>query len=233
MFEIKKQFPKYYRYNGRKISKTLSDNKISIINNYYKIYSIDELVINFYEKEQKSELKFNNKFKEVNLEVGFGDGEYLINSAISNPDILYIGSEVYINGLAKVLLKITEHKLKNLLICGLNFTYLMGSIKKKTINKLFIINPDPWKKKRHVKRRLINHHTIVEFSNLVSRTNSIFITTDSVNYLQHVRDVLNSNENLRENYKIKTLSNDDKLYRISRYQRKAIEMGKNIYLITL
>ena len=77
------------------------------------------------------------------MEVGFGNGEYLIHNAINNPNFLYIGSEVYINGLAKVLKFIIQFNIDNIKLCGLNFSYLLKSIKSETIDEIIVINPDP------------------------------------------------------------------------------------------
>ena len=55
-----------------------------------------------------------NTFSKVNLEIGFGNGDFLVKSANSKPEELFIGVEVYINGIAKVLRAISTDKLKNI-----------------------------------------------------------------------------------------------------------------------
>ena len=95
-------------------------------------------------------------------------GEHLIESALSNPKVLFVGSEVYVNGVAKVLKQILEKDIKNIRLCGMNFVYLLNILNQNSIDELKIINPDPWHKKRHFKRRLINLENILSSSDTTS-----------------------------------------------------------------
>ena len=88
-----------------------------------------------------------NQFEKVNVEIGFGDGEFLIKNAISRPNEFFIGSEFYINAIVKVLKKIIDLNISNLKISNLNSLYLLKSLPINSVDKMYIINPDPWKKK--------------------------------------------------------------------------------------
>tara|TARA_A100000164_G_scaffold50356_1_gene39016 strand:- start:9 stop:578 length:570 start_codon:yes stop_codon:yes gene_type:complete len=170
--------------------------------------------------------------KKIIIEVGFGDGEHLIQSAITNPKTLFVGSEVYVNGVAKVLKKILEHDIKNIRLCGMNFIYLLKTLDQNSIDEIQIINPDPWHKKRHFKRRLVNLENIIKIIRVVKNKYSSYITTDSESYFDYINEIFISNSKIIHLNKNKILSKNDRLYGVSRYQRKAIKNGEKIYQLT-
>ena len=224
---------KYYSYQGRKISKKLSVSKKNLINEIYNQYSFDESILRYHNNRGlKKKIVLPKNFEKVNIEIGFGNGEFLIKNAITNPKELFIGVEVYLNGIAKVLTFISEHKIKNIVLSKINSIYFLESIPDNSVDKIFIINPDPWNKKRHYKRRLMSHETLSLLTKIVKLKNSTHVTTDSETYLNHSENLLSQHRDIVENYSVRILSKNDQLYGISRYQRKAIEKGKKIYLLT-
>ncbi len=232
MLDLRSKFPDYYQYHGRNISKKLSLSNVRILNDYYSKYSLDKKIINISSKISTEQLLESSLFRKIKIEVGFGNGEYLIESALSNPNVLFIGSEVYINGVAKVLKQILEHDIKNIRLCGMNFLHLLNTLDQNSIDELKIINPDPWHKKRHCKRRLLSLENIIKISGIVKNKYSSYITTDSEIYFNYINEIFSSNSNIIHKNKNKILSKNDRLYGVSRYQRKAIKNGKKIYQLT-
>ena len=235
LFSLKNEFPDYYRYHGRKISKSLSKKNINLILEYYHLHSLDKIIINYHQSENiKKKLSFSmDRYKKINIEIGFGDGEFLLKNAISNPSELFIGSEFYVNGIAKVLKKILELKLNNLKLINLNCLYFLQSIKSQSVDRIYIINPDPWKKKKHHKRRLISPENINLFYKIIKTKGSIYLTTDSNDYIQSIQKIFKNNSKIFSFPEIGLLSKNDELFGISRYQRKAIKNGGNIYLVRM
>ncbi len=233
MFELSNQFPKFYQFHGRRITKKLSLSSIELIKSEFKKYSLDEDVISLLNKKKNNlNLSLNNNFKKIVIEVGFGNGDYLINNAKKNPHILYIGSEVYINGIAKVLKYIVNSNTNNIKLCGINFLYLLESLKLKTIDEIYIINPDPWPKKRHNKRRLLNLDNLASMYKLLKKNGKIFITTDSKKYFDEIILVLKDDTQFNEVLHEKIIKSDI-MYGISNYQKKAILNKKDIYKIEI
>ena len=234
MFSQKKKLPDHRHY-GRRISKKLSQKKLFLLNNFFEKYSFDDEVVKCYEQNKKLNLSLDikKKFSKINIEIGFGDGEFLLKNAILKPDELFIGCEVYINGIAEVLSKIIKFRIKNIKLSNLNILYLLGVLPHKSVDNLFIINPDPWHKKKHHKRRLLSYKNINFFNQIIKSKNSIYITTDSYDYMKYVRDRIKKKKNILGNITIKTLSMKDKFYGISKFQRKGIEKGRKIYLIVI
>ena len=112
---------------------------------------------------------------------------------------------------------------------NINSFYFLEAIPFKSVDKIFIINPDPWIKKRHHKRRLISYGTIKTLYEIIKYKNSIYITTDSEPYMNDIKDLLNDHKNVIGEYSVRILVENDDLYGISKYQKKAIEKGGKIY----
>lgn len=233
MFALKNQFPELYAYQGRKVSKKLSLSKKNLINTLYSDFSLDKTIIEYHKAGvSKKKINIPNTFSKVNLEIGFGNGDFLVKSANSKPEELFIGVEVYINGIAKVLRAISTDKLKNIILCNLNSFYLLKAMPCKSVDKIYIINPDPWIKKRHNKRRLFSLRTLKLLNQIIKSKNSIYMTTDSESYLKDIESLLNDHQEHCGEYKVSILTKNDELYGISRYQQKTIEKGGKIYQLT-
>jgi tRNA (guanine-N7-)-methyltransferase len=93
---------------------------------------------------------------EVWLEIGFGGAEHLVWQARHNPHAGLIGSEVFEDGIVKALTAIEEHGLANVRIADADARELLRWLPRGGLARAFVLFPDPWPKKRHVKRRLVN-----------------------------------------------------------------------------
>jgi tRNA (guanine-N7-)-methyltransferase len=90
------------------------------------------------------------------LEIGFGAGEVIAALAEGNPHIDYLGIEVHRSGVGRLLLRAQHAALKNLrLICSDAVDVLRDHVADASLNEILVFFPDPWHKKRHHKRRLI------------------------------------------------------------------------------
>ena len=197
-------------------------------------YSFDQEIIECLNNDKiNRKIDIPDRYDITNIEIGFGNGEFLIKNAISRPNELFIGVEVYLNGIAKVLESILDFGLKNIMLSNLNSFYFLVATPHRSIDKIFLINPDPWVKKRHHKRRLMSYKILSLLNKIIKSKNSIYMTTDSSDYLRDTVSLLNEHKNSLGTFSSSTLNKNDELYGISKYQRKAIENGGKIYLLTL
>ena len=141
-----------------------------------------QLILELYQEKISIESFFEldklNDFNFKSLEIGFGTGEKLLQSAISYPDNLFIGIEYYKKGIAQLLLNIEKYKLKNIrLFYGDAFDYLK-LLKTNFLDEVLIMFPDPWPKKRHWKRRIINNASVSEISRSLKSNGTVLFYTD-------------------------------------------------------
>ena len=109
--------------------------------------------------------------KKIWLEVGFGNGNHLIELAKRYYDKLIVGSEVYENGVATMLF--FQNKIENVRVFHGDARSLLSSFKYEAIDRFYIL-PDPWTKKRHKLRRLLSSVNIEFFSNFKIRGSYLY-----------------------------------------------------------
>ena len=128
----------------------------------------------------------HNFFLETNrdiwLEVGFGNGGHLVELAKRNSDKLFVGSEVYENGVASACFSLFQNKIENVRVFQGDIRILLNSLKYESIDRLYVLFPDPWTKKRHKSRRLLSSCNIELFSKLLKSKGVICIATDVKDY---------------------------------------------------
>ena len=128
----------------------------------------------------------HNFFLETNrdiwLEVGFGNGGHLVELAKRNSDKLFVGSEVYENGVASACFSLFQNKIENVKVFQGDIRILLSSFKYEAIDRLYVLFPDPWTKKRHKSRRLLSSQNIELFSKLLKSKGVICIATDVKDY---------------------------------------------------
>jgi tRNA (guanine-N7-)-methyltransferase len=101
------------------------------------------------------------------LEVGFGAGEHLAWQAAHHRTIGMIGAEPFINGAAKLALRIEEDGLENVRIHFGDARPLMEALPDASLGRLFVLFPDPWPKTRHWKRRIVSPWFLREAARLL------------------------------------------------------------------
>jgi len=90
------------------------------------------------------------------LEIGFGKGEHLAAQAAAHPDAGLIGCEPYLNGMAACLGQIEEAGLDNIRLHMGDARDIIARLPDRSLDRVFLLHPDPWPKARHAKRRFVN-----------------------------------------------------------------------------
>ena len=165
------------------------------------------------------------------LEIGFGMGDGFIshikNTSEINSNIQFLGIEVHPPGVGNTLNLIKENDINNCKIIQNDAIYILDNIiKDNSLSGLQLFFPDPWPKKRHHKRRIVNH----EFLNLIKnklKNNAYFhIATDWEPYSNHVIDILSSFPNFKP-------STQDQLPVATRtetkFERRGTKLGHDIF----
>ena len=129
----------------------------------------------------------------ITLEIGFGMGASLTKMACEDSRSNFLGIEVHKPGIGKTLHSINSSKIKNLkLICHDAIEVFRNSLADHSLDRVLIFFPDPWPKKRHHKRRLIQ----VEFMTLIAKklkpNACLHLATDWQPYAEHMMEVLES-----------------------------------------
>ena len=164
--------------------------------------------------------------RDIWLEVGFGNGEHLVELAKRNSDKLFVGSEVYENGVASACFSLFQNEIENVRVFQGDIRILLNSLKYGSIDRLYVLFPDPWTKKRHKSRRLLSSCNIELFSKILKSKGVICIATDVKDYHFEIEEAFS---NL---YQFKKLHVSPEKKNLSffldvktKYEQKAINKG--------
>lgn len=120
--------------------------------------------------------------KPVWLEIGYGAGEHMSAQAKAHPEIHYIGCEVFTNGIASALRHIEKNNLENVNLFTEDARLLLEKLPEHSLDRVFILFPDPWPKRKHNKRRLINIETLTLLYRAMKPASSLRLATDDKEY---------------------------------------------------
>ena len=132
----------------------------------------------------------NSQAKNAWLEIGFGGGEHLVWQAEQNPDVLMVGCEPFMDGVVKVLDAVTRLDLANVRLHADDARTVLRWLPAGSIDRAFILFPDPWPKMRHRKRRLVNSETIAELARVLGPGAELRLATDIGDYAAQMLEVV-------------------------------------------
>ena len=162
----------------------------------------------------------------LTLDIGFGDGELLISIAKDKTDTNFIGIEVYDAGIGHCLKLIEQNKLDNLkVVSGDAVEVMKFGIEDGSLNEINLLFPDPWPKKRHHKRRIINAEFIELMSKKLVSDGLVNISTDWENYAEQVEDLFGR----RKDYVKESPFRRDKN---TKFEKRGISLGHEIFNFT-
>ncbi|MBI1385342.1 MAG: tRNA (guanosine(46)-N7)-methyltransferase TrmB [Rhizobiales bacterium] len=116
------------------------------------------------------------------MEIGFGGGEHLAAQAVAHPDVAFIGCEPFANGVAKLLSEIERLALDNVRVFHDDARTVIAALPARALTRVFILFPDPWPKRRHVKRRLVDAPFLATLSRVMAVGGELRVATDIVDY---------------------------------------------------
>ena len=119
---------------------------------------------------------------EVWLEIGFGGGEHMAGQAERHPDVLILGAEPFLNGVASGLRHLDERGLTNVRLQDGDARELIAHLPDAALDRVFILFPDPWPKARHHKRRLITPETLADLARVLKPGGRLRFATDWADY---------------------------------------------------
>ncbi len=178
---------------------------------------------------------FGRQTEQTWLEIGFGGGEHLAMLAARHRDVSFMGCEPFINGMASLLVAVEREALDNVRILMDDARLLLAALPDRSLDRVHILFPDPWPKKRHNRRRIVSPAVLDQLARTMKPGAMLRLATDHEDYgvwmLRHLLD--------RPEFRWTATRADD--WRIrpaeepeTRYEGKALAKGlKPIYLTFL
>jgi len=164
------------------------------------------------------------------LEIGFGNGDALLHMAETHPEVNVIGVEVHAPGVGQALLGIQSRKLSNLRIIQHDamevMQHMLGA---SSLARVLLFFPDPWHKKRHHKRRIVQQEFIQTVSSRLQSGGLLHCATDVTDYAEWMLEHLQQAEQLVN----ESPSNDfveQPAWRINtRFERRGQRLGHDVF----
>tara|TARA_B100001175_G_scaffold173848_1_gene147552 strand:- start:197 stop:865 length:669 start_codon:yes stop_codon:yes gene_type:complete len=214
MIKQKKQINSFVKRSGR------------LTNAQKKILNSKDNNNNFFLGEKNLNFKelFNNNNKCI-LDIGFGDGKLLVSTAKKFPEINFIGIEVYDSGIGNILKQISEEKLENIKVSNTDaIIFLESYVESNCLHGITLFFPDPWPKKKHFKRRIINEYFLELISEKIIKNGFVTIATDWCNYSENIVEIFDKNSNFEK-------INGIYLFKkrcLTKFEKRGISLGHRI-----
>jgi tRNA (guanine-N7-)-methyltransferase len=122
------------------------------------------------------------------LEIGFGGGEHLAHQAALNPDVTIIGAEAFLNGVAKLLADIDQRQVSNVKVHYGDARALLEALPDNSIERLYLLYPDPWPKERQKKRRFVNAENLDHIARVLKPSGLFWFASDIEDYVEWTRE---------------------------------------------
>lgn len=197
-----------------------------------EIIESSNYVILDYKKHKGQYNKLFGNDNPVYIEIGMGKGNFIINNAINNPNINFIGIEKYDSVVVRAIQKLETKDLKNLKIIRMDALEI-DEVFKKEISRIYLNFSDPWPKDRHAHRRLSSEIFLSKYDKVFKDTKNIVMKTDNRKLFEYsVKSFVNYG------YKINDISLDlhsdnyvDNI--MTEYEEKFVSRGNPIYMIDI
>jgi len=221
-----------WNFYGRLKGKTLKSSQKSYIDE--DLQALSPGAVSWEANPERSLLDLNTLFggRPVWLEIGFGGGEHLVHQAAKNPDVGIIGAEPYINGVAMLLGKIRRAGVTNLAVHPGDVRDLFDVLPQASIDRAFLLYPDPWPKTRHHRRRFVTAEHLKPLARVLKPGSIFRVATDIEDYVRQTLEevprhgfdwLAETPHDWREPW-------DDWLS--TRYEQKALREGRTPHYLT-
>lgn len=160
---------------GRRTGKRLNTARSEALENLLPEISVDPAL---FDGGFKLADIFPTPYKTNILEIGFGTGEHLLGLIERHPDAGFIGIEPFVNGMATFLRDLKETDMRHVRVFMDDAMMLVDALEDECLDKIYILNPDPWHKARHHKRRIIRKDTLDQYARVLKLGGQIISSTD-------------------------------------------------------
>ncbi len=173
---------------------------------------------------------FPARTEAVRLEIGFGGGEHLLHAARENPGIGFIGVEPFESGLAKAATIIAREAIRNIRLYDDDAVALLDWLPADSLQRVDLLFPDPWPKKRHFKRRFVNAANLARIVRVLLPGGSFRFATDVASYAEWTREKVADEPGLQPTGEAESEPWPD--WPGTRYEAKAAKAGRAATYLT-
>ncbi len=164
------------------------------------------------------------------LEIGYGNGETLVQQAFENPATDFIGIEVHEPGIGHCLIEARKAHVSNLRVISHDaIDVLNHQLPSESLQRINIYFPDPWPKKRHHKRRLLQPSFLNLCADRLESSGSLHIATDWANYAEHIDELLAQSDQFALGERLEHAGDRPLDRPMTKFERRGLRRGHQIW----
>jgi tRNA (guanine-N7-)-methyltransferase len=163
------------------------------------------------------------------LDIGFGDGEALVTNALNNPTVDYLGLEVHEPGIGHLLLLLEQAGVTNVRVIARDAAEVVPQLlPSASFDAVDLLFPDPWPKKRHHKRRLLQPPFVAELARVLRPGGFLHVATDWADYARHTREVLGAEPRFKELARTDLTAEPLAFRPPTKFERRGVRLGHGV-----
>ncbi len=206
---------------GRVKARKLGQEQLESLQEKLPLFTLDTQLL------QKPKAIFPDTCKKLFMEIGFGTGEHIAGVAKANPDAGFIGCEPFINGVARLLKYITEGDIQNIRIFNGDARIIVDALPDASLDRIYVLFPDPWPKAKHYKKRIICKDTLETFARVIKKGGVLQVASDHEDYCEWIARHLEEITDFEESHETKNnRQKEPEGWVKTKYQIKAEREGR-------
>ena len=168
----------------------------------------------------------------LRIEIGFGKSEFLLEVARNDSEFNYVGFEYSSKRVRKFLKKVPHFGVTNVRAVCANVEHILERVfKPNSIDRIFILFPDPWPKRRHAKNRFVRPHNVETLYRLLRPKGGVTLRTDDPQYAKQMLTVIDAHAGFTNLAGAGRFAETPREAYSTLYENKFIEMGRRIYYL--
>ncbi len=193
------------------------------LDNYWSLYGLNPDII------FDSCIAFGRTAPTI-VEIGFGNGDSLAQTAKQNSHINYVGIEVHRAGVGHLMMCLHEEKISNVRIyCHDALVILKNVIPDESLTGVHLFFPDPWHKKKHHKRRIVRDSFIALLNKKLAKKGYFHAATDWEEYAQAMLEILSKNEQMENCSEDKTYCERPDYRPLTKFEKRGLRLGHGVW----
>ncbi len=166
----------------------------------------------------------------VYLEIGFGNGDSLVEIAANHPQYNYLGIEVHRPGVGHLLMKAAEREVANLRVMRHDAVeVLKGGLAEGALEGVFLFFPDPWPKTRHHKRRILQPAFVALLARVIRPGGIFHAATDWENYALQMMEVLSTAADFENSAGSGEYAPRPEYRPLTKFEQRGIRLGHGVW----
>jgi tRNA (guanine-N7-)-methyltransferase len=166
----------------------------------------------------------------LTLEIGFGNGDTLLDMALASPETDFIGIEVHRPGVGRLLQALEDRHISNVrVMCDDAVEILQRCLPDHSLQRLLLFFPDPWHKKRHHKRRIVQPEFVELLARKLQPGGILHMATDWENYAEHMLEVVSASSAFRNSAGPGRYSEKPEYRPITKFELRGQRLGHGVW----